>query len=923
MYLECLKLRNFRSCDDTAIWFREDLTILAGENNSGKTNVLDALRLLTSVSDGRRTRFPEREDVRLGTSGFELEGVFAELDPSERGLFFSALRDHASTEAIFGLSWEPPQGNERRRPSRTWVGPRKSGEVEPEVRELIRHVHLPALRDAARELTSGSPGRIEFLLRHVIGDDQKQHKEFLSTARSAHETVEKHDVITGTVTRVRDTLDPLTDGFHSHSAHLRFAPPTLVGIARELRFHLSEYGINPEEFLDPGLGYANLLYLASVLVELKAASDAELTLLLLEEPEAHLHPQLQTATLQFLLDRSKKSARLDHPVGEHAGRVQVIVTTHSPNLTASVSAEHVVVLRSCLPQTTTPPTPPLPHHMGASAAASVPEVSAQSGGTKTNVPGAPSETATNAMAEKPNESEATPPVRVTRAVEVWRLQLPDEDLRKVDRYLDVTRSALLYGQRVMLIEGIAEALLMPELAKILFGSDEQRMRRFRSASVIAIDGVDFAPYVRLLLGKSESHDFRIADRVAVITDEDRATPKANGQEEDVASDGYERKNSLEEIASSISARDRLQVYVTPNTFEAALFPSEGSNQDRITVTQCILKDAFVSLKPGACREKTWADRIEPLPLIERGAEFIKLLKVQRREKVISRRRSQQESEERVIGLWSRTTFKMRCTGSSMADVERLVAELTCEQQAVVNHVVDRGGNAVVVACPGAGKTKLVITVSAKCASTLFPRQGVLLVSFSNAACDEVRERLVTDNLGHLRRTPNFIGTFDSFLARFVIGPGGSPFCSSDTPVQYRDSWGSFDGVPVPTGRKTKEGKREIWHVPLDAFQLQPNGSARLTPRGVQDFLLRRFLEELPDEQRRFAEASAARSFKTILGRGFLDPRTARVGSWKRLEDARVAGAIGGALAARFKLAIIDEAQDSNADDLKIIDHFRN
>ena len=46
-----------------------------------------------------------------------------------------------------------------------------------------------------------------------------------------------------------------------------------------------------------------------------------------------------------------------------------------------------------------------------------------------------------------------------------------------------------FGQRVMLIEGIAEALLMPEFARILFGSDEQERRRFRSASVIGIAGV--------------------------------------------------------------------------------------------------------------------------------------------------------------------------------------------------------------------------------------------------------------------------------------------------------------------------------------------------------------------------------------------------------------------------------------------------
>ena len=35
---------------------------------------------------------------------------------------------------------------------------------------------------------------------------------------------------------------------------------------------------------------ANLLFIATVILELENAQDAELTLFLVEEPEAHLHP---------------------------------------------------------------------------------------------------------------------------------------------------------------------------------------------------------------------------------------------------------------------------------------------------------------------------------------------------------------------------------------------------------------------------------------------------------------------------------------------------------------------------------------------------------------------------------------------------------------------------------------------------------
>lgn len=70
---------------------------------------------------------------------------------------------------------------------------------------------------------------------------------------------------------------------------------------------------------------ANLLFIATVILELENAQDAELTLFLVEEPEAHLHPQLQAVLLDYLLGRAKASV-----VGgdEHGpmGRIEILAT---------------------------------------------------------------------------------------------------------------------------------------------------------------------------------------------------------------------------------------------------------------------------------------------------------------------------------------------------------------------------------------------------------------------------------------------------------------------------------------------------------------------------------------------------------------------------------------------------------------------
>lgn len=576
MHLESLELENFRSFEKATIDFREDLTVLAGENNSGKTNVLEALRIFLSPTDGKRTRYAEEADCRRGsTGGFRLMAKFAGLDDVQRGIFLTALGSPDSTSITYGFRYKPPEGRSRRGTSTWWAGPQEGAEPEPEARALIRHVHLPALRDAVREMASGHPERIGFLLKTLA--EEGEVDGLLKLAKNSHAEMQKHALIEKTQKQVSKGLRRLTDGLQAHDAGLRFAEPELRRMARDLRFHLARSGFAFEDLAESGLGYANLLFFAAVLVELQSAKDADLTLFLVEEPEAHLHPQLQALTLEFLRAEAATSKKQVRPRDEPEGRIQIIATSHSPNLTAAVPSDLICILRSSDP-------PPAAVAVAGPAAEGAKE------------PGAPAATAA---------PQAPQPRPASSAVPVWKLQLAGDVLRKIDRYVDVTRASLFFARSILLVEGLAEALLIPVIArKKVFKADSPELARFNAATIIAIESVDFEPYVKLLMTSYGST--RLATRIAIITDEDPGTT------------GENRAPNLRNLLKDLGGEPISAVHTAQITLEAELF-SAGNHE--------LLKRLFLELRPRS--EEKWKEQIDKADVKDRPRAFVQIMESSR------------------------------------------------------------------------------------------------------------------------------------------------------------------------------------------------------------------------------------------------------------------------------------------------------
>lgn len=199
------------------------------------------------------------------------------------------------------------------------------------------------------------------------------------------------------------------------------------------------------EIFQNGLGYNNLLFISAVLGDMSfEKSGIYANLFLVEEPEAHLHPQLQELVLNFF---SKK-------VQQHEN-IQVIMTSHSPTMVSKIGIKNINLLYET-------------HHK------------------LYNYP-------------------------------LVKASLTDEENDYLEKYLDVTKSQLFFAKGVIFVEGISEAILVPEFAKLI-----ERPLDMYAVELVNINGVGFAPFTKMIKTPNQNTGFA---KASIITDDDRCSNK--------------------------------------------------------------------------------------------------------------------------------------------------------------------------------------------------------------------------------------------------------------------------------------------------------------------------------------------------------------------------------------------------------------
>jgi putative ATP-dependent endonuclease of OLD family len=558
MKISRVVIKNFRCFGTIDVALKDVVTCVIGENNTGKSNFLHALRLCIDVNLPSSYRSLIREDFHSTVDlshpsqvlvGLEITGFAGKANEEALVHGWQMGRDHARVFYRFRPNEKAREAlahGEREAGTLTlqdyrWeiLGGGNPGidltdiEWDTETGSGIRFsdlqsflvIYLPALRDVESELRQARSSPLARLIEasEITSAEQQALVDILLAGNNE---IAASPTIAAIATAVDDSFKSITGPAFSMDVSLGLSDPSFQAIIRALKFLLSNIAMQRFEPARNGLGLNNILYVSiwiayfhKRLLQGKSAGQ----IILAEEPEAHLHPQLQLTLVGALRELP----------------FQAVLSTHSTHITSQAS------LSSCLALT----------HTGRPA------------------------TEASVIVENPDLEAA--------------------DIQDLERYLDATKSTLLFARKVMLVEGPAELFLIPALFKAVRGIDLERV----GISVVAIYGVHFDVYAKL---------FRpgcLPKKCAIVGDADMTPSDATDDE-----DEGPLRPDLDALEGPF-----VSVFLGDTTFERELTDTNNllalaSAAEELGAVRIAeeLRDAHTSISFEGLEGSDEADALEPL-----------------------------------------------------------------------------------------------------------------------------------------------------------------------------------------------------------------------------------------------------------------------------------------------------------------------
>lgn len=552
MYISKVRIKGYRNFKDKEILFRDGINVIIGPNNAGKSNLLRALDLVLNAETPKRlglfdfcrlcsldelkaappsvqiavffteseNEVPESEDLVLVAScltkldkPYEAQITFDYFLPEEDVTEYQCkVKEATTTEQVWALIRDEYL---RRYINRIWAGnPIIRARLDGETLNKFDFEFLAPIRDVERDLFSGKTPLLKdvlnfFLDYEIKADKEKDDQEKKQNLAQKHKDFSDNvEPILGIIqTRLSHGKNHIL-GYASETGASDFhnLKPDFSGLLTESDFLAAlqlvienETGIKIAATHN-GLGYNNLIYMSFLLAKMQANADSGYY-----NQNAKVYSVLAVEEPEAHLHPSLQYKFLKYLKERQVETKQVrqlFVTSHSTQITAAVSLDEMICMYSDGEE------------------------------FKVAYPGR--------LFEENNEDQ--------------------ESKQYVQRFLDATKSDMLFADKVCFVEGLAEELLIPIMAKYIDKSLEDS-----HVAIITAGGRYFEHFLKLFDIKRNPN--AISKKVACITDRD---PVRKEKEKDssfekcypfeIGNDSYEYKEHAEKMIEKYKNHDTIQVF---------------------------------------------------------------------------------------------------------------------------------------------------------------------------------------------------------------------------------------------------------------------------------------------------------------------------------------------------------------------------